>query len=328
MLETLTLDADSATLQQSAEPEVVIDGITFEDDKLWQARYPSLIDYSKVPPGYQMEPAIQIADLERSQMTVRLALAAGYVFQTADGKVKVEWVDGNGSPPPSCISAVLEDPGTCLVTWTREPSSPSTIALRFFCRPETGPEPTDADSVVEGGVYLAFVVREEKWPDEVIRYLEEHPPDLPAAPESLDVKILAFLLPEGRVRYDLFMHDAPDGTEFELAFRVRRGSVLGFDVEIVNLGFVYRESIGDPEDVAFKVTYPGEPLTGAELETVFGDSPSICRVTWTSENTDDESGRSCSFNLFARLEGQQTSFRPVDPTVIEPPRCTNGICVG
>lgn len=331
----------TTTPQQSAEPEVVIDGITFEEGKLWKALYPSLIHYNlPVPPGYQVEPAIQITDPARSELTVRLALASGFIFQAepADAAMaKARWIEGTDNAPPSCISTVLESPGACLVTWTRDSSSPSAIALRFFCRPEIGPEPTDPESVVEGGVYLAFVVREETWPGEIIRYLEEHPPDpsapwgaLPSPQEDLDtMKVHVLLLPAGHVKYNLFVPDAPAGTEFEPAFRVRRHSTTPLDVdfEIVNPGFVYQPKPGNPEEVDREITHPAASIEPLDLETRFGSQQKICRVSWTSAVSDQLSGLSCSFNMIAQLaEGQLPSFRPVDPTVIEPPRCTGGIC--
>lgn len=337
MLETLTLDADATLL---VEPDISIDGILFEEGKLWKARYPSLVKYEMVPAGYRVEPAIQITDLEKTQLTVRLALAAGFIFQTEGTGVKFQWVDGQSSPPPDCISAVLEGPGACLVTWTRDSSSPSTIALRFFCRPETGPIPDDPESVNEGGVYLAFVVREEVWPEEVIKYLREHPPAEPSQPLSQDggdvmevMKVVALLLKEGHVRYNLFKSGAPAGTEFELAFRLRRStppkvSKLSFEVEIANLGFSYQPDPENPGMVVHEITYPAVWLHPLELVTQFGAHQKSCQVTWTSVHPYQEHGLSSSFNLIAKLDERGSAFRPVDPTVIEPPSCSGGICIG
>lgn len=322
----------TATLMAAVETagyDLQLTGIRFQEGDLSRPLYPTLFDYARAPQGVRFEPGVQILEPHGRLLRFRLQLEAeaGVELRVGAGGQPVikSAVDPSveGLSIPGLTAAVLLDPYTCDLTWD-QPAGVEVTALRLLCTP-IGRPLIDGERV-DGGVYLVILNR---------------PKDLPVlgisdagAQEPNTIKMLGSD-PAGRPVYDLFQPAAlpalPSDLSLEPSLRVRRLEGMEFAVRMaapVDLRFVQAD--GDPQEVKISGTRPPELKHADWL-----DQGDLCKLIWSSESGSQESldliGRVSSFFLKADevpAPGTGTArFLRVDPTVIQPPSCSGGICI-
>lgn len=333
---------DSATLTTagpSAGYDLAVTGIRFENGDLSRPRYLSLFDYGRAPEQVTFEPCVQIIQELAPQQTLRFLFQLdpvdGVRFQTLGGEpVVVSAVDPDGGPVPG-LSGRLLDPFTCELVWDQSLASPDDMkvaTLRLFCElPDRIPTRRE---MVYGGLYLAIVNR----PKDVSNQgggLGD-----PGDPEPDTIKLLG-LDQQGRSVYDLFRPDVlsvmPDYLCLEPAFRVTKEDVsvelsirLAPPLDLIQ----FKKQVDDPQEVqviGFKPEGWPEQLQAAE----WLDAGLRCTMVWVPEQgVGPQPGDSSSFYLeVVRIEigperePVETRYLQIDPTVIQPPSCTGGICV-
>jgi hypothetical protein len=323
MIETL----GTATLMaavETADHDLQLTGIRFREGDLSQPLYPTLFDYLRAPQGVRFEPGVQILNQNDRLLHFRFQLEAGAGVELrvgADGQPVIESAADpsiEGSSIRGLTAAVLLDPYTCQLTW-EQPVDVEVTALRLLCVP-IGRPLTDGEQV-DGGIYLVILNRPKELP--VLGIGD------PGEQEPNTIKMLGSD-PAGRPVYDLFQADAlpglPSDLSLEPTLRVRRGEGMEFAVRIaapVDLRFVQAD--GDPQEVKISGTRPPE-LQNAE----WLDQGDLCKLVWLAESM-ERIGRVSSFFLKADevpVPAMGPSrFLRIDPTVIQPPSCTGGICI-
>lgn len=327
MIETL----GNATLTETGETTgpVRITGITFQDGDLCRPRYPTLFDEERAK-GLRFVPGFQILSPDRTfEFLVQLDPGGGVELDQV-----VLALNAHSLPPD--LTAEWSDPFTCLLTLGSPADKVTT--LRLPCHP-VGREATP-EEIVYGGVYLAIVNREEpmgKW----------HTPMVadPGEPEELTIKLLG-LDRFGRPVYDLFLADAlkvlPSDLVLEPTFRVQGHEKVNLTLRIATppgLDLRFRKAPLDPAQVKVE---PFEPdLKPPQLRDAGRDDDGRrCDMVWVSGQSGTKVGAASTFYLeafwqpqggqawsFARHHGVREVQVQVDPTVIQPPSCTGGICV-
>jgi hypothetical protein len=348
---------------RTAGYDLVLTGITFQDGDLSRPLYPTLFDYERAPQGVRFEPGVQILKAEplpRFLFLFQLQEGAGVSFLTdsAGQPIVLSVTDPNADSVPG-LTATLLDPLTCELTWDQAAADLAhggmvkVTALRLVCelleREPTNPE------VVDGGLYLAIVNRHE-----------EAGPDLGIGdsgdPEPHTVKMLgtdAF----GRPVYDLFLPEPqallPLHLGLEPAIRVREREKADVAIQIATLPGIdlrFDRATGNPEEVQVHGFEPRgwPPQLRSATRQDFGKR---CQLLWIEEtgrnactigNPEQNknyclNGQIASFYLEASLqdgffllsldEDEVEMWRArgvrmqLDPTVIQPPSCTGGICI-
>lgn len=331
--------ATLTTADPSAGYDLAITGIRFENGDLSRPRYLSLFDYGRAPEQVVFEPCVQIVQELAPQQTLRFLVQLdpvdGVSFQTRDGEpVVVSAVDPDGGPVPG-LAAGLLDPFTCELVWDPSLASPDdrkVAALRLFCEvPDRVPTPWET---VYGGLYLAIVDRPKTASAGGLGIGD------PGEREPDTIKLLG-VDPQGRPIYDLFLPDVlpavPAYLSLEPAFRVTRADAsVELSIELAPpLDVIqFKEKADDPQEVqviGFKPEGWPEQLQAAE----WLDEGRRCRMAWApKEGPGEQPGDSSAFYLeVVRIEigpdwqPVETRYLQIDPTVIQPPSCTGGICV-
>jgi hypothetical protein len=341
MVETLV----TATLVEAGVTDEVvrITGITFEDGDLCKPRYPTLFDYFRAPHGVRFEPGFQILRslLPRLRFLFQLHEDAGSEFLTdSQGHpVVVSILDPDAGQVPG-LTAVLLDPVTCELAWDQAEAdrihggTVKLTTLRLRCQP-LGRTPTDPEKV-DGGLYLA-----------IVNHPEAVGLDLgiadPGEREEDTIKLLGSDS-LGRPVYDLFRLDAltqlPGHMGLEPTFRVRQTDPpVDLACQIATLPEIdlrFVPAVGDVQAVHV-LGFKPEGLPRQLLAAERLDQGRRCRLSWApQQNGVRNFGESSSFYLEAVLEGQVSPswakwhgkvLLRLDPTVIQPPSCTGGICI-
>jgi hypothetical protein len=344
--EIAMMDATTSALKETDSPlpaaghDLEITGITFDEGKLWKPRYGSLFSY--VPDDFQFEPAFQVLssslDLE-IQVLFEIGEDQKVRFQSEDGEP--EKVRCRSIEKPSAVlehvsvTFVDEEKRACLLRWKRSDKDPLVMTYRIYCDKEGA---DDAFSRVEGGLYLTVIYKPKRAPS-----LEQIPKR--SARESRSVKVIDFDK-HGRPVYDLFLPDPdsiPETIELEPAVRAREGDRHGLTLELEIPGLVFETEAPLLLPRRAKV-YPYQPdqrprqLVRAETEV--GDK--VCNLEW-QQGTERRScrvgstsplcylGATASFFFKTRAENPAlkdlAAVLDVDPTVIQPPVCNDGVCI-
>ncbi len=327
MIETLR----NATLTETGATTgpVRITGITFHDGDLCRPRYPTLFDEERAK-GLRFEPGFQIRSPDRAfEFLVQLDPGSGVELDQVVLPL-------NAHSLPRDLKAEWPDPFTCWLTLGNPFDKVTT--LRLPCHP-AGREATP-EEIVYGGVYLAIINREEpmrNWHSSLVAD--------PGEPEDLTIKLLG-LDRFGRPVYDLFLADAlselPSDLVLEPTFRVQGYEKANLAIRIATppgLDIRFREALRDPGQVKVE---PFEPdLKPPQLRDAGReDEGRRCDMVWVAGQSGTSVGAVSTFYLeaywqprggeawsFMRHHGVREVQVQVDPTVIQPPSCTGGICV-
>lgn len=321
----------------TVDPDLELTGIRFQGD-LTRPLYPSLFQYPPDSEAVQFEPALQILrDPERKiRVLFQLDPGEGVEFETDDqGRPRVLPV--LDPDDLSGVTAELLDPRTCELTWDqilapREKAN----ALRLPCR-VPGVEPSQRERVY-GGVYLAIVNRHEEIG--IPLGISE------GEPQQKDTIQVLGTDDHGRPVYDLFHSETgsalPSHLCLEPAFRVHKGEpavTLVFrivDPPLAELRLL--EEPGDPEKLFIEGFLPdGWPPELVEAKR--SDQGVEGTLVWQPQPMNlGDFGEVFTFFLRAT---DDTRIGPVwrnwreedavrlrlDPTVIQPPTCSGGICI-
>lgn len=322
--------------------DLAITGIRFEENDLSRPRYLSLFDYDRAPELVAFDPCVQIVQELALQQTIRFVFqldpAGGIRFQTENpGDVPLvrSAVDPDGGPVQG-LTATLLDSFTCELVWDQSQAADGKVtALRLFCE-LPGVQPTPWETVY-GGLYLAIVNRPER---DVARSLGvgergDREPDT--------IKLLG-TDSVGRPVYDLFQPGVlpamPDYLCLEPAFRV---TIKDLSVQLAiqlappqEVFLLFEADVTKPREVqviGFKPEGWPRQLQAANRD----DSGLVCRMDWVPEQVRGmQTGDSSVFYFEVVREeldrnwmkwGHPKVRLQIDPTVIQPPSCTGGICV-
>lgn len=357
MSETLGSTVLALDPEPEEEPAVSFTGIWFQDSDLSQARYPSLIDGTRAPAGVQFEPCLQIREETIGILKIRFEIGQEGVsfLLTPGGSVQAISVFNpmDGMLPPGVESVVLVDgdPRKCELTWDQAAADRAGFSrlslVRLLC--QRGGPSLSALEQVEGGIYLAILKRLEP----AFGNPHRKEPGLPV-PET--IKILGFDA-GGRPVYDLFQAGVQDGLptalSLEPAFRCREGQIVSFSLALDLPEGIDIEFVTDPNSDQVQVTGflpEGRPfqLGEATAEEFDGHPHRKCSISWFQETGRQycatsnarearkcycTSGQGSSFGLRATpggvfpLDAPRGTVGEFDPTVIQPPSCTDGICI-
>jgi hypothetical protein len=335
---------------EAAEPlRFALTDITFEDERLWQPRYESLIDYSRValPGQARIEPSFQLREKTGSLQEITLELASeGFRFRTREGGEEVvaySIAEPDASPLPGLVEIRLDgSERRCKLVWDTAAATAHATTLRIACDGGRARTPLEKKlAAVEGGLWLTLVK------PSAAQISEPCPPpsDRGSRPD-LVIDLLGFD-DHGRPLYALFRgeayRDIPGAIELEPAFRVGRGSSLPFAVALGSSlppELHFRPNCGPgPDQIR---VFPFQPQRREELERL---APTLCQAR----------GRRCAMHWhrppgsshgtvgsvaawFLALEFEpgaevperyrsqvladgRTHATTLDPTVIQPPPC-------
>jgi hypothetical protein len=321
MIETL----GTATLMaagETAEP-IRITGITFENGDLSKVRYPTLIDYDRAPGGVRFEPGFQILSPGRHQFI--LQLEPGFEFTQ-------ELVSLNADSQILGLEVDWSEPSTCLLTL--DGVTGKVAVLRFPCRPSPSGLILSPEEIVYGGAYLALINREE-----TLSASNQNVVAAPGDPEPQTIKLLGLDL-HGRPVYDLFQQDALPGVPSDLGLeptiRVYRTEAVSFSLKIATIpDFKFKELPDQQVQIQ-----PFEPsVRPPELKNASGaDEGRRCNLFWEAASGTEGSVSTFYLDVWQPAGpgrghpgmGHSRKMRrivQVDPTVIQPPSCSGGICI-
>lgn len=328
MIETL----GNATLTETGETfePVQITGITFEDGDLRRSRYPTLIEDGRAPQGARFEPGFQVLSPGRTLQ---------FVFQLDPGggvELGQEVLPLSAPSLPPGLTVAWPDSFTCQLTL--EGPLDKVTALRLPCLP-SGRQATKEEAVY-GGVYLAIVNREEKpfaWHGPMVSD--------PGEPEENTIKLLG-LDGRGRPVYDLFLSEAqqrlPRDLALEPTFRVEgKEPPVSLSLLIATppeLDLRFQRAFAHPGEVEVNPFKP--PVRPPELrDAERREEGRRCDLRWVAGQPRTDAGVVSTFYLeadwkpqgaagdFLRRHGVSKVLVQVDPTVIQPPSCSGGICI-
>jgi hypothetical protein len=311
--------------------------IRFEEGKLWKPRYQSLIDYSRAPQGFQLEPAFTLRSAARDEtaaveVVFQILPEEKVVFDVLpDGCVRWNLLADDPLQKPFVEVTVLDaEHRTCQVRWAR--TTARLTALRIRCRHLQGKLAADtiegAWSLIEGGVYLVIIDPGDALPDPDPAQKEM------GAPSSQTVQLLG-IDEHHRPVYDMFCGQVPPELVREPAFRAAHGESLDFRIAL-DLPERYADTRfkADDDDQAemfYAVPFDTKPasLSGAPVDPERKE----CTVQWrrpglkcTPESAEVGCHQWNVANFYAEL-GFANQVVRVDPTVIEPPACdAGGVC--
>lgn len=223
----------------AAEPlRYALTEITFEDERLWQPRYESLIDYDRValPGQARIEPSFQLREEPGSLQEITLELASQeFRFRTAGGGDEVvaySIAEPYTSPLPGLVEIRLAgSEQRCKLVWDSSAATARATTLRIACDGGQARTPLEKElAAVEGGLWLTLVKPSSVQISEPC----SPPPDRGSRPD-LVIDLLGFD-DHGRPLYQVFREEAyrdiPGAIELEPAFRVGRGSSVPFGVAL------------------------------------------------------------------------------------------------
>jgi hypothetical protein len=321
-----------------AQPiKVSICNIRFEEGKLWQPRYDSLINYSHAPKGFQFEPSFTLCTAkegEPAEVEVLFAIlpTENVVFDVLNGAVRWEPVSGRIDPSAVAVAVVDKEHQVCRVTWRRDGTF--LTALRICCRHKDAPPPQDdsAWSLIEGGVYLVIIDPGQELP--------KLPPAQKDAGEPRRQRVRLLGIDEHcRPVYDLFCGNVPPELLAEPAFRAGHGESLDLSVAL-DLPKSYEGAQFKTDDQGQASIFFAVPLDTRPpslMDATVGEEGKECTFQWKrrkhvpASQTVGSSYQWSISNFYAELRLGNTygdNKVLVDPTVIEPPACDagSGVC--
>jgi hypothetical protein len=313
MIEPLVDAAREAEGAQPLRHSLVFDRITFQDGKLWKPRYPSLVQYDRLP-GIQVEPAIRIRTKKPRQIELKFVIAEGQgvtFVPEGEGGVRCRSIERpreEDVPIPGLVEARLDNKRQCTLVWDQSAADhpikerfqdadrrKEITTLRIFCQREEpvapGMDPEDEVlTAVEGGLYVAILHNPRDG---------EPPPIVDLTTPGFgerDVPIADFVKPEVRV-VAIDSHDRPiydmfrpflEGTfldpeiELEPAFRAREWEKIELDLvlDVAGLpGLRWRGSHGEADVIPVSAEGRPRPLQTTEVWPEEGR----CRIRWVQE---------------------------------------------
>ena len=318
----------------TVEHDLEITGIRFQGD-LTRPRYPSLFQYPPDSEALQFEPALQI--LREPERKIRILFQLdpreGVEFETDDqGRPRVlPVVDPDDL---SGVTAELLDSMTCELTWDQLAAPLDKVnALRLLCR-VPGVDRTPRE-VVYGGVYLAIVNRHEEAGISLGISVGE--------PQQKDTIQVLGTDGFGRPVYDLFrsanQSTLPPHLCLEPAFRFHQDEpAVALVFQVVDSPRSNLRLLGEPGDPE-KLSIEGFAPDGWPpelLEAKRSERGDEGTVVWQPRATGPErNGEVFTFFLRATDDTRFWGFwrkthvlhLGLDPTVIQPPTCSGGICI-
>ncbi len=343
-------ETEATTATETATLELV--DIYFADNDLTRPLYRKLINYpvGELDPHFQVDLGVQVGrSLGRLEITFELRADLGVQFASdpADSqRVKVRdlaFPDG----APVGVEALLQSSRRCVFTWTRIPMEMARVrAFRIYCQKAN---PTTPENVY-GGLFLALI-------DQPRLGIPGSQTGSDEPVESLAKLRLIGSDDNGRPLYNIFkdysdLISAGADLEIEPTYRIYERQELRFDVKLEVPG---SELWTFNHQLIFL-----EPPSARSLFAIAFPEVDSCHFSWTRKDTGLESPSTGSVSTFhlgvnpggdllerlrSRIEEALLIKIPkddpdvlklifsrfeslIDPTVIEPPRCTNGICVG
>jgi len=343
---------------------LLLRNIHFADNDLSRVRYPTLINYpDALDSQIQADLGVQVGTSQDAlEITFELLQDGGVSFVLEDlpgilEQVKCRDLSDPENPSPAGARAVLTgtNPPRCTFTWNRQEGMARVRAFRIYCRKDGAGE-LSARETVYGGLFLALIDQ----PRLVIpgRWTPSTEPV-----ESLAKLKLIGIDDQGRPLYNIFQDYStiisPDDADLEIepTYRIYERQELRFDFKLA-LGPQWTFN----RQLAFL-----EPPSARSLFAFTFPQENFCRFSWTRKDTGLESSQTGSASTFhlgvnpgnLSMEARRSLKKAlkalhvkiddqldevtlkktlklvfsrfeslVDPTVIEPPRCTNGICVG
>jgi len=257
-------------------------GITFEDERLWQPRYESLIDYDRVtlPDRARIEPAFQLRQETASWMEITLEIASpGFRFRTIAGSDEVvaySIAEPEVTPLPGLVEIRLDGSDQkCKLVWDSAAATERVTTLRIACDGGEAHTPREKKlAAVLGGLWLTLAQPSSIQPSVSC----PPPPDRGLRPDM--VIDLEGFDDVGRPIYDIFREEAyqdiPGAIELEPAFRVERGGFLPFAVALgsslpADLHFLPNCAPG-PDQIR---VFPFQPPQRDELHHL---APTLCQA--------------------------------------------------
>lgn len=325
-------------MTESLDHDLELTGIRFFLGDLARPLYPSLFQYPPDSEAVQFEPALQILRDPEKKVRVLFQLdpVTGAEFET-DGQGRPRVLPVTDPDNLSGVTAELLDPATCSLTWDQAAAPQEKVnALRLPCR-VPGVDPTQRE-VVYGGVYLAIVNRHEEVGTQV--------GPLDGEPQQKDTIQVLGTDEFGRPVYDLFQRESlstlPSHLCLEAAFRVHGGEppvTLVFRIATVpQADLRFLADPGDPNRLSIEDFSPAG-RSPELMEAKRSDQGSEGTLIWQPEPMNPrDSGELFTFFLRAtddtqffpgwnREKKQHAVHLRLDPTVIQPPTCSGGICI-
>lgn len=312
--------------------------------------YPTLVDYPEQPVDRtQVDLGIHVGS-GVDKLEIRLALQPeGGVSFRQEGldpqKVKVreltvpDLTDPENSSPLGVYASFdkLDDRTSCTFHWEREQTGglPQVRAFRIFCQQSSVQdtvEPPDWEKVY-GGLFVAIIDKPRLGAsvdlNSPVPRLNSLVPRRVCGPASLvDLKLVGVDF-QGRPLYNIFKEyeqflDPGDADlEIEPTYRLYESQLATQELDV---------TFGLSDLGAFngRLNLLAPMSTRSHFGCTFEGGNKCCRLVWRRTETGDQASQAgvatCDLGLsLASLPGRSPS---VDPTVIEPPRCMDGICVG
>lgn len=358
MIETIT---SPLSVEQTTETiELHFGAISFQREagkiQLWEPRYNSLFDYGVTPENLRLDPGFQILAKEPTALWIRMTFeiedeevrfadagkglrcfsieAPGVLGEAVPGIVKVDWDPSN--------------PKRCVVTWQQsladeaereahgDPSRRRNVTvLRIACA-ATGPEADPVRNKVEGGVYVAIINKP--------RYSKGIDPIAGRKGQGKRIEIIG-IDEHARPVYNIFKADVAVDPRLELepAFRAIEGENLPVKIAL-RLDPVREFETTTPEGKEVVVLNHSPAVRSLQLRrTDAEDNATVCSLEWCQqtarnvcrEGSPDATLCNCTqgsvASFFMRLKpldgNDELAAVDIDPTVIQPPVCYDGVCI-
>lgn len=306
MIEPLVDAAPEPETPQPNEVKIVLDRITFKDGKLWQPRYPSLIQYDRMR-GIQVEPALLIRTKDPLEVRIIFAIeeGQGVTFLREEGdRVKCRSLDRPlDTEVPGLVEARWESETSCTLIWNQAAAnayaqerfqdsnrSQEMTVLRLYC--QGGSQPADkweeAVTAVEGGLYLAILYSPREGGRS--REVDLGPPVFPDfISEALHPEVhISDIDGYGRPVCNLFcplferVPSLDQDVELEVAFRAREGESVEMDLtlDVPNLGLRWKNLGGEAEVM---MPFPSHSRPWQLQSTKLLEDGKTCRIHWLQQ---------------------------------------------
>lgn len=347
-------DSITSALKATVSPlpiprtDLEITGITFDEGKLWKPRYGSLFAYAPEIEAFQLEPALQIiapaGDLEIEVLFEIHADQAVRFLEDEEkpGSVRCRAIgDPKNANVAGLLSAAFEGERRCRLRWNRSALEKKVTTVRIFCQGEAG-IPEDPKTLVEGGLYLSLINSPKN--ADIFQAASKESPRKDSTIKAIGVD------KHGRPVYDLFLpasEDVPETLELEPALRCREGDEHHFKVEL-DLPDPYHVLVFETEGPGKVRVFPEQPPKLTRADTLPGNR--ICVLTWKQGkdrflcktgdpiSTTPHCAQGATASFFFKTKIETGSKAPglvrrlsevldIDPTVIQPPVCYDGVCI-
>jgi hypothetical protein len=301
-----------AVEKEGAQPlrhKLVIPGITFEEGKLWKPRYPSLVEYGRLP-GIQVEPAIRLRakNPREVEITFEIAEGQGVTFVPEEGGVRCRTIDkprDEDIPIHGLVETRLEKEGRrCTLVWNQAAANEPMVerfqdagrrkeitTLRVFCQKKEGlPKEDEVMTAVEGGLYVAllYTPRDGEMPPVVdLKTPGFEKPAEESVATKPEIRVVA-IDSHDRPVYDLFRPFLADTfldpeLELEPAFRVREWETVELDLVLAVQGLPglrWKSSRGEADVIPISAA-EGRPRPLKTTES--WPDEGRCRIRWVQE---------------------------------------------